>query len=90
MDSAMEPAAKLRRRNRRRSTTGWASVSSQTMNTARLTTATMASMTIRPEANQSSSLPLSSMSCSAPTHSTSRASPRLSMGSLRTGVSRLR
>ena len=41
------------------------------------------------EANQSASLPVSSMTCSAPTQTTSRPSPTVSIGSLRVGVSRL-
>lgn len=44
----------------------------------------MAATTAKPamveEANQSSCLPSSSMICNEPTHSTSKASPTLSMG----------
>ena len=60
------------------------------MNTARPTTAITASAMIWFDANQSSSLPLSSITCSEPTHSTSRASPMVSIGSFFTGVSRVR
>ena len=59
------------------------SVSSQTRKNAKPTTATTASTTICVEPNQSSSLPLSSMICSAPTQSTSSARPTLSIGTLR-------
>ena len=52
-------------------------------------TATTASARISLLSNHSSSLPLSSMICSAPTQTTSKASPTVSMGSLRMGVSRL-
>ena len=85
---ASEPKPKLRPENKLRSTTGCSSVSSHTTNTAKATTATMASTMIWLDANQSSSLPLSSMSCNAPTHSTSSDSPTVSIGSLRMGVSR--
>ena len=43
-----------------------------------------------PELNQSSSLPLSSISCRLPTHTTSSTIPTRSTGSLRVGVSRSR
>jgi len=65
------PARKLRCRNSFRSTIGSLSVNSQIRNTASATTATQASTTILVEANQSSSLPRSSTSCSAPTPITS-------------------
>ena len=55
----------------------------------RPTTATTASITMVPLANQSSSLPLSSMICNAAIHPTSRTRPTVSMGSLRIGDSRL-
>jgi len=41
------------------------------------------------ELNQSTSLPLSSITCSAPTHTTRSANPTLSTGRRRVGVSRL-
>ncbi len=44
-------------------------------------------MTITDEWNQSRSLPLSSMICSAPTQMNSSTRPTRSMGSLRVGVS---
>ena len=81
---------KLRRANSRRSTTGCSSVSSQTRKIASPTTATIASTTICPEWNQSRSLPLSSMICSAPTQITSSPRPTPSIGSLTVGVSRSR
>ena len=84
------PAQKLRRANRRRSTTGCSSVSSQTRKKAKPTTATTASATISGEWNQSCSLPRSSIICSAPIHTTSSARPTLSIGSLRVALSRLR
>ena len=89
-DKASAPNAKLRPMNKRRSTTGCSSVSSQTTKMAKPIKATKPNTTISVEANQSSSLPLSSINCKAPTHSTSRVRPTLSMGSLRVGVSRLR
>ncbi|CPM11195.1 Uncharacterised protein [Bordetella pertussis] len=81
---------KLRSLNRRRSTTGWASVSSQIRKNTKATKAVAASAMITGLANQSSSLPLSSMICSAPTHTTSNSRPTLSMGSLRVCDSRSR
>ena len=84
------PTQKLRWLNSRRSTTGWASVSSQAMNTARPTTATTPSTTISVLSNQSASGPRSSTSCMAPTPSTSRARPMVSIGRRRVGVSRVR
>ncbi|CAM5295155.1 hypothetical protein RLIN73S_05132 [Rhodanobacter lindaniclasticus] len=50
----------------------------------------MPSVRIIGEANQSWSLPLSSMNCSAPTPTTSRVSPITSIGILKVFVSRLR
>ncbi len=84
-DIASELVQKLRRANRRRSTTGCRSVSSQTTNSAKPTPAAIARSQICVEPNQSRSLPLSSMICSAPTHSTSRPRPTPSIGSLRVG-----
>ena len=52
--------------------------------------ATSASVTIHADSNQSSSLPVSSNVCNAPTHSTSSTSPTTSTGILRTGLSRSR
>ncbi|MNY07389.1 hypothetical protein D3C86_1401900 [compost metagenome] len=75
--------------NRRRSTTGWASVSSQIRKKTNATKAVAASAMMVGLANQSSSLPLSSMICKAPTQTTSRTRPSLSMGSLRVMDSRL-
>ena len=49
----------------------------------------MARITIWVEANQSRSLPWSSITCSDPTQTTSNVRPTVSMGSLRVGVSRL-
>ena len=46
-------------------------------------------ITIAVEENQSASLPVSSMTCSAPTQTISSPSPTVSIGSLRVGVSRL-
>ena len=88
METVTTPTAKLRRPNSRRSTTGWASVNSQTTNTTKPMAAVSPRPTIKGELNQSSSLPLSSISCSEPTHSTSRARPTWSIGSLRRGSSR--
>ena len=79
---------KLRRVNRDRSTTGCFSVSSQIRKIVKPTTATMANVMICPDPNQSRSLPLSSMTCRAPTHNTSRNKPILSIGRLMVGVSR--
>ncbi len=50
---------------------------------------TMARITISLELNQSRSLPWSSITCSAPTQTIKSASPTMSIGSLRVGVSRL-
>ncbi len=66
---------------------GCSSVSSQISQAAKATTVTMSSTTIVGELNQSKSLPLSSMICSAPTHTNSSASPIRSMGIFRVGVS---
>ncbi|MCY1376887.1 hypothetical protein D9M69_644140 [compost metagenome] len=79
---------KLRSLNSRRSTTGWASVSSQIRKKTKATKAVAASAMMVGLANQSSSLPLSSMICSAPTQTTSSARPTLSIGSLRVTDSR--
>ena len=79
----MVPARKLRTLNSRRSTIGCASVSSQTTNSAEARrAATTASATMTGEPNQSSSLPLSSMICSAPTQITISARPTVSIGQL--------
>ena len=59
------------------------SVSSQMRNNTKPTTATIARIAICGESNQSRSLPLSSMICSAPTHITSRPRPTPSIGRLR-------
>ena len=54
------------------------------------TTATTASVTTMLEWNQSCSLPRSSMTCIAPTQTTSSARPIASIGSLRIWLSRSR
>jgi hypothetical protein len=69
---------------------GFFSVNSQISQAANAMTVITASVTTNGEENQSSSLPLSSMICSAPTHTTSSAMPTRSTGSLRVGVSRWR
>src|SRR5271154_5182652 len=81
--------AKLRDLKKLRSTIGLASVSSQISQARKPMTATMPSVRIRGEDHQSASLPLSSMTWSAPTQITSRAKPTRSTGTLRVGVSRL-
>src|SRR5690348_7791653 len=87
--SASVPAAKLRCRNRRRSTMGSSSVSSQTRNTTSDIVETIASDRIIVEWNQSSSLPLSSRTCSEPTPSTRVTSPIQSTRALRNCSTRL-
>ena len=87
---ATAPIEKLRRLNRRRSTIGCSSVSSQTRNTTKPTAATTAIATIWLDSNQSSSLPLSNIICSAPTQITSRARPTVSIGIFNAALSRLR
>jgi hypothetical protein len=89
MDSVIAPNAKLRPANSRMSTTGCSSVSSQATNTANATTTITASVTMVGELNQSSSLPLSSITCRQPTHNTSMPRPTPSIGRLTVGVSRL-
>ncbi len=89
MASVPAPNRKLRRANSRMSTTGCSSVSSHATNTANAITTMTASVTMVGELNQSSSLPLSSITCRQPTHSTSMARPMPSMGLLTMGVSRL-
>ncbi len=85
----MAPRAKLRDLNSDRSTIGWASVSSQANQATNDTAATRVSMTTAGEANQSASLPMSSITCSEPTQATSSPRPTLSTFSFRVGVSRL-
>jgi hypothetical protein len=75
IDSASTPAVKFRLRKIRRSTTGSSSVSSQIRKNPSETAAVIARPTISGEPNQSSSRPLSSISCSEPTHSSSSPSP---------------
>ena len=88
---AITPEVKLRRRKSDRSTIGCLfSTSSQTRNSAKPTTAMTPSATTTEELNQSSSLPLSSITCRHPTQITSSASPTVSTGNWRVGVSRLR
>ena len=60
------------------------------MKKAKPTTAITAIATTSGEWNQSSSLPLSSMSCIAPTHKTSKVRPTASIGALNVVESRLR
>ena len=60
------------------------------MKNAKPTMATTASATISPELNQSSSLPLSSISCIAATQTTSSTSPMRSSGMRRGGTWRSR
>ncbi len=74
-DSDIVPIRKLRRAKSRRSTIGCLSVSSHAMKNMQATTATMPSVTICPDANQSSSLPLSIITCMQPTKSTSSTRP---------------
>ncbi|KOF55155.1 hypothetical protein AD428_02170 [Achromobacter sp. DMS1] len=84
----MAPTEKLRSLKSLRSTTGCASVSSHIRKKTKATKARQASRMMVGLANQSSSLPLSSMICSAPTQTTNSARPTLSMGSLRVTDSR--
>ena len=79
------PSAKLRFLNSDRSTIGFFSVSSQIRKATKPIAVTIASTTIWVEANQSASLPVSSITCSAPTQTISSPSPTVSMGSLRVG-----
>ncbi len=73
-----------------RSTTGWSSVSSQITRKVRPTTATTPRTQITFELNQSRSLPLSSITCRAPTPSTSATRPVTSIGERAVGASRRR
>ena len=66
------------------------SVSSQIRKNTNAMSATTASPTMNGELNQSRSLPLSSMICSAATQVMSETRPILSMGSLRVADSRSR
>ena len=59
------------------------------MKSTKPTTAITARATIVVDENQSSSLPLSSISCIEPTHNTSSPRPTASTGTLRVGDSRL-
>lgn len=86
---ASAPAQKLRIRNSVRSTTGCGSPRSQIMKAAKPTTATTPQATTQGEANQSCSLPMSSITCMAATQITSSARPMESMGSARRSDSRL-
>jgi len=81
-DRPITPTVKLRCLNSDRSTTGWRACSSHTTRKVRHSSAVMPSVTIIGEANQSWSLPLSSMNCSAPTPTTSNTRPITSMGAL--------
>jgi hypothetical protein len=58
------------------------------IHTMQTVAATSARITICVDANQSASLPVSSITCIEPTQITSSPSPTPSMGNLRTGVSR--
>src|ERR1700722_10432417 len=80
--------AKLRERNSERSTIGSFWVVSQISQAMNPTTAMQASATIAGELNQSASLPVSSMTCSEPTQTTSNERPMVSTGTRRVGVSR--
>ena len=81
---------KPRWRKTLRSTIGCSSVSSQIRKAAKPIAATSASATMIGEPNQSSSLPLSSMICSAPTKTTSRPRPTKSTGAARSGSRAMR
>ncbi|SRR5258706_16192687 len=85
---ARVPKVKLDDLNNDRSTIGWLSVISQITQATKPTTATSASTTMAEEANQSASLPVSSITCRAPTQISSSMNPVRSIGSLRVGVSR--
>ena len=85
--AATVPRPKLRWVSRRRRSSGFSTNSSLAMNSIRLTPATMASLTMKGEPNQSSLLPSSSTDCRAdrpiamvamPNQSPSRSRPRLS------------
>ena len=67
---------------------GLASVSSQITQATKPTAATIVSTTMVGSLNQSAFLPRSSITCNAPTHSTSSTSPIVSIGSFIVGVSR--
>ncbi len=84
---ASVPKPKLRDLNRLKSTMGCFSVRFQMSQAMNATTVTTRSITMVVELNQSRSLPLSSMICSAPTQTNSSARPTRSIGSLRVGVS---
>jgi hypothetical protein len=86
----MTLAVKPRWRKTRRSTIGLASVSSQIRNATKPIAATMARPAIIGEANQSCSLPRSSMTCRAPTQTINKPRPTRSTRDLASGVSCLR
>ena len=83
------PITKLLDRNSDRSTIGCFSFSSQITQAMKPTMAMHSSTTMAGEENQSASFPVSSITCSAPTQTSSSMKPVRSIGSLRVGVSRL-
>src|SRR5579859_379216 len=80
---------KLRDLKSDRSTIGYSALSSQINQAAKAMTATIVSTMIAEELNQSASLPVSSITCKAPTQVRSRTTPVRSMGTSLVGVSRL-
>ena len=70
------PTAKLRSRSTEKFTMGSSVTSSRTTKHTIAMTETTASTRMREEENQSSSWPLSSMICRAPSHSDMKAKPR--------------
>ena len=85
----MQPTVKLRDLNSDRSTMGFFSVNSQITHATKAIAATAAITTIAGDPNQSASLPVSSITWKAPTHTSNSMKPVVSTGSLRVGVSRL-
>ncbi len=83
------PRAKFLDLNSDRSTIGCFSPSSQITQAMKPTMAISSSTTMAGELNQSASLPVSSITCSAPTQISSSMKPVVSIGTLRVGVSRL-
>src|SRR5215467_12708461 len=84
----MVPSAKFGDLNKDKSTIGCFSVSSQISQARKPTAAMAASTQMTGELNQSASLPVSNITCSAPTQISSSAKPVVSTGSFRVGVSR--
>ena len=85
-----QPMVKFRDLKSERSTIGLSSVSSQTIRKLMAITATIVSTIISLEANQSSSLPRSSITCRLPIPITSSARPTPSIRRCSVRVSRLR